>query len=212
MPIDPPHFGQEFNDRLEQLFEWRRDVRRFRADPVAEPVLQELLQMANLAPSVGNSQPWRWVRVNSSEARKAIRENFEASNAAAAEIYGVDVRAEYVKLKLEGLCESPVHLAVFCDESTQQGRGLGRQSMPEMLAYSTVISVHSFWLAARARGIGVGWVSVLDPNAVMTCLEVPEAWTFVAYLCVGYPVEEHTDPELVRNRWQQRQYLQLIER
>jgi 5,6-dimethylbenzimidazole synthase len=81
-----------------------------------------------------------------------------------------------------------------------------------MLAYSTVISVHSFWLAARARGIGVGWVSVLDPNAVMTCLEVPEAWTFVAYLCVGYPVEEHTDPELVRNRWQQRQYLQLIER
>ncbi len=123
MPIDPPHFGQEFNDRLEQLFEWRRDVRRFRADPVAGPVLEELLQMASLAPSVGNSQPWRWVRVNSSEARTAIRENFEASNATAAEIYGVDVRAKYVKLKLEGLCESPVHLAVFCDEFDPAGPG-----------------------------------------------------------------------------------------
>ncbi len=212
MPIEPPHFSQDFHDGLEQLFAWRRDVRRFRNDPIAEPVLEELLSLANLAPSVGNSQPWRWVRVNSIEARRAIRDNFEASNATAASIYSGPVRTEYTKLKLEGLREAPVQFAVFCDEATAQGRGLGHQSMPEMLAYSAVISVHVFWLAARTRGIGVGWLSILDPDAVTACLKVPPNWKFVAYLCVGYPIEEHADPELVRAGWQSRQPLRLIER
>jgi 5,6-dimethylbenzimidazole synthase len=212
LPIEPPHFGQDFRDGLEQLFAWRRDVRRFRSDPIAEPVLDELLALANLAPSVGNSQPWRWVRVDSSDARCAIRENFEAANAAAAGIYSGQDRLDYVRLKLEGLREAPVQFAIFCDETTAQGRGLGRQSMPEMLAYSVVISVHAFWLAARARGIGVGWLSVLDPEGVTACLNVPEGWRFVAYLCVGYPIEEHADPELVRSGWQQRQQLRLLKR
>ncbi len=212
MPIEPPHFGQEFRDGLEQLFAWRRDVRRFRNDPIAEPVLDELLVLANLAPSVGNSQPWRWVRVDSSDARRAIRENFEAANASAAGVYSGQDRSDYARLKLEGLREAPVQFAIFCDETTAQGRGLGHQSMPEMLAYSTVISAHTFWLAARARGIGVGWLSILDPDGVTACLNVPLGWKFVAYLCVGYPIEEHTDPELVRSGWQQRQSLRLIKR
>lgn len=212
MPIEPPKFSREFRDGLEQLFVWRRDVRRFRSDPIAESVLEELLALANLAPSVGNSQPWRWVKVDSHEARHAIRENFEAANASASKVYSGRVRADYAKLKLEGLREAPVQFAVFCDEETLQGRGLGRQSMPEMLAYSAVISVHAFWLAARSRGIGVGWLSILDPDAVTACLEVPANWKLVAYLCVGYPVEEHTDPELVRADWQARAPLRLIER
>ena len=137
---------------------------------------------------------------------------FEATNATAADVYSGQLRADYAKLKLEGLREAPVQFAVFCDEETLQGRGLGRQSMPEMLAYSAVISVHAFWLAARSRGIGVGWLSILDPDAVTACLEVPANWKFVAYLCVGYPVEEHTDPELVRSDWQARTPLRLIER
>ncbi len=212
MPIEPPKFNREFRDGLEQLFVWRRDVRRFRSDPIADSVLEELLSLANLAPSVGNSQPWRWVKVDSQEARRSIRENFEAANATAGNIYSGTARADYAKLKLEGLREAPVQFAVFCDEETLQGRGLGRQSMPEMLAYSSVISVHGFWLAARSRGIGVGWLSILDPDAVTACLDVPASWKFVAYLCVGYPVEEHTDPELVRADWQERAPLRLIER
>lgn len=212
MPIQAPHFGHIFRDELEQLFAWRRDVRRFRGDPIPESVLIELLKMANLAPSVGNSQPWRWVRVSSPALRSAVRANFKAANAAAAGVYEGKERAEYRRLKLEGLREAPVQLAVFCDESTQQGRGLGRHSMPEMLAYSTVISVHAFWLAARARRIGVGWLSILDSHALTTCLGVPTSWKFVAYLCVGYSVEEHADPELARVGWQRGQALQLIER
>lgn len=212
MPIQPPHFGHSFRDQLETLFAWRRDVRRFRSDPIPETVLQELLAIANLAPSVGNSQPWRWVRVSSQALRSEVQANFEAANTSAADVYDAKERVEYLKLKLEGLREAPVQLAIFCDESTQQGRGLGKQSMPEMLAYSTAISVHAFWLAARAHGIGVGWLSILDPRAMTACLEVPRSWKFVAYLCIGYPIEEHTDPELARAGWQDREALQLIER
>lgn len=212
MPIEPPHFSHDFHDGLGQLFAWRRDVRRFRSDPVAEPVLEELLSLANLAPSVGNSQPWRWVRVDSSDARRAIADNFESANTTASGVYSGQVRSDYAKLKLEGLREAPIQFAVFCDETTTQGRGLGRQTMPEMLAYSAVISVHAFWLAARARGIGVGWLSILEPEGVAACLNVPVGWKFVAYLCVGYPMEEHSDPELVRSGWQQRQPLRLIKR
>jgi 5,6-dimethylbenzimidazole synthase len=91
---------------------------------------------------------------------------------------------------------------VFVDDATPRGAGLGRRTMPEMLAYSTVIAVHTFWLAARARGIGAGWVSILDPLAIARIVDVPPAWRLVAYLCVGYPEEEHRDRELVRARWE----------
>lgn len=200
----PPDFDVAFRDRLADLFAWRRDVRRFRSDPVDDAVLGTCLALANLAPSVGNSQPWRFVRVADLRRRAAVVESFGRCNTAACASYADERRDLYASLKLEGLREAPVHLAVFCDEATETGHGLGRGTMPEMLRYSVVTAVHGFWLAARAHGIGVGWVSILEPEAVTRLLDVPEAWRLVAYLCVGHPVEEHCDPELVRHGWQER--------
>lgn len=207
-------FDADFRATLADLFAWRRDVRRFRPDPVGEGLLRACLALARLSPSVGNSQPWRFVRVADPARRAAVVASFERCNAAAAAGYEPERRAAYVRLKLAGLREAPVHLAVFCDEATDAGHGLGRATMPEMLRYSVVTAVQTFWLAARAHGLGVGWVSILEPEAVARGLDVPEAWHLVAYLCVGYPAEEHSDPELVRHGWQQGEDIasRLIER
>jgi len=204
-PIEQaPAFGAEFRARLEDLFLWRRDVRRFRAEPVSCALVQSLLATAALAPSVGNSQPWRFVSVETAERRQAIISSFHACNVAALACYEGERAALYAKLKLAGLQEAPVHLAVFCDHATEAGQGLGRKTMPETLDYSVVAAIHTFWLAARAQGLGVGWVSILDPAEVARVLAVPEAWKLVAYLCVGLPQEEHLDPELERHGWQER--------
>ena len=197
-------FDADFRRTLAALFAWRRDVRRFRTDPVDEALLRHCLDLASFSPSVGNSQPWRFVRVADPERRAQVVASFERCNAAAAEGYAAEQREAYVRLKLAGLREAPVHLAVFCDEATAPGHGLGRATMPEMLRYSVVTAVQTFWLAARAHGLGVGWVSILEPDTVCETLAVPCAWSLVAYLCVGFPVEEHEDPELVRHGWQQR--------
>jgi 5,6-dimethylbenzimidazole synthase len=93
---------------------------------------------------------------------------------------------------------------VFADEATQAGSGLGRQTMPQTLQYSVVAAIQTLWLAARAEGLGVGWISILEPEIVRGMLDVPDAWTLVAYLCIGRPVEEHLDPELERHQWQER--------
>jgi len=200
-----PDFGEAFRTRFAELVAWRRDVRRFRTDPVPEAALRACLALACLSPSVGNSQPWRFVRVADPERRAAVTASFRRCNDAAAAAYDDGRAAAYRRLKLAGLAEAPVHLAVFCDEATAAGHGLGRATMPEMLRYSTVTAIHTFWLAARAHGLGVGWVSILCPGEVAAALDVPEEWGLIAYLCVGHPAEEHADPELVRHGWQARQ-------
>ena len=202
--IDAPEFSAPFRDDFETLLRWRRDVRRFRADPLPNGTIGRLLELADLAPSVGNSQPWRIVLVESAEARARVTACFEEENAAAAREYDDETAQHYRALKLAGLREAPVHLAVFCDEDPEQGHGLGRSTMPETLSYSTVSMIHTFWLAARTEGVGVGWVSILDPATVGEILDVDASWRLVAYLCVGYPEEEHIDPELERLRWQSR--------
>ncbi|WP_310348874.1 5,6-dimethylbenzimidazole synthase [Methylobacterium sp. BE186] len=199
---DVPAFDASFRETLAELFAWRRDVRRFRPEPIAEADLRACLDLAHRSPSVGNSQPWRFVRVSDAARRAAVVASFERCNSAAASAYADERAALYRTLKLAGLREAPVHLAVFCDEATGTGHGLGRATMPEMLRYSVVGAVQGFWLAARSFGIGVGWVSILDPDCVSRSLDVPTSWHLVAYLCVGYPVEEHLDPELVRHGWQ----------
>jgi 5,6-dimethylbenzimidazole synthase len=201
---EPPVFDRAFQDRLAELFIWRRDVRRFETDPVSAADMTELLEAANLAPSVGLSQPWRFVLVEDAKRRQEVRENFQKCNAAAlAEQEGEDAKI-YAGLKLAGLDDAPVQLAVFCDERTEQGRGLGRATMPEMLRYSVVAAVQNLWLAARSRGIGVGWVSIVEPEEIVRILETPTDWRLVAYLCIGYPQEERLDPELERLRWERR--------
>ena len=130
---------------------WRRDVRRFQAKPLPEGAVEELLALACLAPSVGLSEPWRFLRVASTGVRGAIRSHFEQANEQALAGYRGEQAALYAKLKLSGLDCAPVQLAVFADRETQQGSGLGRRTMPETVEYSVVGAIHTLWLAARAR-------------------------------------------------------------
>ena len=201
---DPPDFDAAFRDKLRDLFLWRRDVRRFRGDALPDGLLEGLLAQAALAPSVGNSQPWRFVIVEDPARRKQVRDDFEAANQDALNGYSGERAQTYAGLKLAGLDKAPVQLAVFADQATERGHGLGQNTMPEMLPYSVVAAVNTLWLAARAAGVGVGWVSILHPDRVAAVLEIPEDWQLVAYLCLGYPEEEHLEPELVRAGWQDR--------
>jgi len=202
--LPPPVFDAAFRDGLETLLRWRRDVRRFRTEPIAPATVDRLLDLADLAPSVGNSQPWRFVAVGSAAARAAVRANFTEANADALGAQPEERRHLYASLKLAGLDRAPVQLAVFTDTGTDQGHGLGRRTMPQTLEHSTVMAVHTLWLAARAFGVGLGWVSILDPDRLCRDLAVPGAWSFTAYLCLGYPEEEHVEPELERAGWQAR--------
>jgi 5,6-dimethylbenzimidazole synthase len=197
-----PDFGGVFRNQLVELFRWRRDVRHFRRDPVPRAVLQELLDVAGLAPSVGLSQPWRFVAVDDPARRAAIRHVFAGCNADALARQTVDRAALYARLKLAGLDEAPCHLAVFAEPEPAQGSGLGRMTMPETTAYSAVLAIHTMWLAARTMGLGLGWVSILDPVRVTAALDVPAEWQFIGYLCLGYPSEEDDRPELERLGWE----------
>lgn len=198
----PPSFDAAFRAGLRDLILWRRDVRRFKTDPVDAGLLAALIELAAHAPSVGRCQPWRFVLVESAERRAAVRASFERANAEALAGYAGEQRRLYASLKLEGLAAAPVQIAVFADEATEAGSGLGRRSMPETLRYSVVAAIQTLWLAARAHGLGVGWVSILEPEAVAAALDVPAAWRLIAYLCLGWPEEEHIDPELERAGWQ----------
>jgi 5,6-dimethylbenzimidazole synthase len=197
-------FDPAFRARLRELLIWRRDVRRFRRDPLPSGTLEALIELACLAPSVGLSQPWRFVIVEDAVARAAIRQNFATSNAQALAAQSGDRAGLYAQLKLAGLDEAPCHLAVFADRATTQGHGLGRRTMPEMIDYSAVTAVHTIWLAARAQGIGMGWVSILDAAAVAAQLDVPADWKFIGYFCLGYPQADDTIPELEQSGWERR--------
>jgi 5,6-dimethylbenzimidazole synthase len=198
------NFDPEFRARLYDLFCWRRDVRRFRNDPLPRGLVERLIEIACQAPSVGLSQPWRFVLVDRADRRQRVIDNFEFCNRDALERYTGDMSVRYAALKLAGLGEAPCHLAVFADRSTAVGHGLGRRTMPEMADYSVVTAVFSLWLAARAEGLGMGWVSILDPLAVAEILDVPKEWRLIGYFCLGYPQAEDDRPELERVGWEKR--------
>ena len=198
-------FDDTFRQHLHELFVWRRDVRRFRSDPLPDGAIDRLIETACLSPSVGLSQPWRFVIVDDPERRRAVQDVFKACNADALRSYAGDLAARYAGLKLAGITEAPAQLAVFADVASDTGHGLGRRSMPEMTEYSVVAAVCTMWLAARAEGIGMGWVSILDPATMGEILNVPETWRFIGYFCLGYPVAEDDRPELERAGWERRQ-------
>jgi 5,6-dimethylbenzimidazole synthase len=200
----PNAFDEAFGARLRDLLRWRRDVRRFRRDRLPTGTLENLIELACLAPSVGLSQPWRFVIVEDRTVRAEIRTVFMSCNAEALAAQSPSRSALYARLKLAGLEEAPSHLAVFADRTAEQGHGLGSRTMPEMMEYSVVTAVHTMWLAARAQGIGMGWVSILDPQKVATLLDVPSDWKFIGYFCLGYPENEGVVPELEQLGWEQR--------
>jgi len=205
---EPAPFDEAFRLRLRDLFVWRRDVRRFRTDPLPAGTLERLIDLACLAPSVGLSQPWRFVVVDDPGRRARVRDAFKACNADALKSYAGEMATRYAALKLAGLEEAPCQFAVFADRATTVGHGLGRRTMPEMAEYSAVTAISMMWLAARAEDIGMGWVSILDPARMNGILDVPESWRFIGYFCLGYPQHEDDRPELERARWEQRRLAQ----
>ena len=194
---------QAHRDALQDILQWRRDVRHFLPDPIPDATLARLRAAMDMAPSVGNSRPWRVMQVDSPDLRAAIIANFKTANAKAGAIYDAEKRADYNALKLAGLRDAPVHLAVFTAQDPDEGHGLGRQSMPEMLAYSTVAAIHTLWLAARAENIGLGWVSILDPEAAARTLDAPAHWSLTGYLCLGTAAFADDTPLLHQNEWQE---------
>jgi 5,6-dimethylbenzimidazole synthase len=179
----------------------RRDVRRFLPEPVPQEVLDRLLRAAAHAPSVGYMQPWNFLVLRDEAVRRQIQEAFVRANARAQEQFPPERRDAYAALKLEGILESALNLCVTCDRSRFGPVVLGRTCQPEMDLYSTVCAVQNLWLAARAEGVGVGWVSILEPADLRRILRLPEAVVPVAYLCVGYTAGFAPEPELKTRGW-----------
>lgn len=208
MDDDTHRFSEEERRGLYRAIYERRDVRSlFRSDDVSDDVLARLLDAAHHAPSVGFMQPWGFIVIRDRQVRQSVHEIFERACRAAAQIYTNDRRTMYDALKLAGILQAPVNLCVTCDEATSRGHGLGRQTMPETAVYSTVCAVENLWLAARAEGVGVGWVSILYSDELRAVLGIPAGVIPVAYLCIGYVEDFGVQPELEIQGWEQRALL-----
>ena len=204
-------FSDSEREAVYRVIRARRDVRRgFLARPVPDELLQKLLAAAHSAPSVGLMQPSRFIVVRSPNVRREVYDIFERANAQAAASYNGEQRDQYAALKLEGILEAPVNLCVVCDPNSARGHKLGRHTMPETALYSTICAIQNLWLAARAEGIGVGWVSILDPELLRAALKIPSHILPVAYLCVGYVDQFASEPDLERYGWEKRVPLETL--
>jgi len=183
----------------------RRDIRsRFVSDPLPDDVLSRILDAAHHAPSVGLMQPWEFIVIGDAGVRRGVREAFDTANRSAADAYSGERRDLYDRLKLEAIVESAVNVCVTCDPTIGRGHGLGRQTMPETAIYSTVCAIQNCWLAARAEGVGVGWISILDLDAIRRILAIPTHVVVVGYLCLGYVSAFDPEPELATRGWEHR--------
>lgn len=201
-------YSEAERDAIHRVIRERRDVRRgFLPEPLPDSLLMRLLGCAHHAPSVGLMQPWRFILIRNAEIRAAVHNIFREANAAATSEYDDERQPLYSSLKLEGLLEAPQHLCVVCDDRAEQGHGLGRKTMPETALYSAVCAVQNLWLAARAEGVGVGWVSILDPEKLKSVLGIPQDFVTVAYLCIGYVAEFAATPDLEAANWEKRRGL-----
>ena len=182
------------------IFE-RRDCRRFLPEPLPDDLLGRLLLAAHHAPSVGFMQPWNFLLIRSVAVRSRIKAAFERANDRAAALFPAERAETYRALKLEGILESPLNVCVTCDRGRHGPVVLGKTAQPEMDLYSTVCAVQNLWLAARAEGVGVGWVSIIDPSDLRAILDLPESVVSVAYLCLGRVAEFPPTPDLERYGW-----------
>lgn len=204
-------FSEIENRAVYRAIRERRDVRRgFLPEHMPDELLYRILEAAHNAPSVGLMQPWRFIVVRSLDVRRAIHKIFLDTNRQALQTYSGDQQQIYESLKLEGILEAPQNLCVVCDSESSQGHRLGRQTMPETAVYSAVCAVQNLWLAARAEGIGVGWVSILDAELLRTTLKIPAYITPVAYLCLGYVKGFAAEPDLERSGWEKRTPLKSV--
>lgn len=189
----------------------RRDVRRgYLPEPIPEDLLDRLLQAAHDAPSVGLMQPWRFIVVRDIGVRQEVYKIFLDANRQALASYEGERQQSYAGLKLEGILEAPQNLCIVCDSQSGQGHQLGRRTMPETALYSAVCAVQNLWLAARAEGVGVGWVSILNTDLLRGALKIPQHITPVAYLCLGYVDAFATEPDLERSGWERRTSLKSV--
>ena len=202
-------FSNLDQDLIHRLILARRDIRQFRPEPISENALFRILGAAHAAPSVGLMQPWNFILIDSLDIRRQIKSSFAAVNAREQGKLEGDPRSElYGSLKLEGILEAPLNIAVTCDHSRGGPFVLGRGPMPRTAAYSVCLAIENLWLAARVEGVGVGWVSILDPEAVAKLLELPPEVELIAYLCIGYPIEFRPKPLLEEVGWRTREQLQ----
>jgi 5,6-dimethylbenzimidazole synthase len=192
-------------DAIYRAIAARRDVRRgFTSDPLPNDLLNRLLAAAHNAPSVGLMQPSRFVVIRDPAIRQQVHTAFCEANKRALESYTGERREQYAALKLEGILEAPQNLCILSDANSARGHKLGRHTMPETAIYSTVCAIQNLWLAARAEGVGVGWVSILDPARLREILRIPPHIEPVAYLCLGFVESFGISPELERAGWERR--------
>ncbi|MFT4979291.1 MAG: 5,6-dimethylbenzimidazole synthase, partial [Myxococcota bacterium] len=185
----------------------RRDIRTYRPEPVPDDVLWRILEAAHHAPSVGFMQPWNFILLRDLEQRRRLHDHFREVSAQAAEQYRDDRQARYRALKLQGILDAPLNVLITCDTRRGGESVLGRFTIPETDAYSTCLAVQNFWLAARAEGVGVGWMSIMENAFLRELLGMPDHVIPIAYLTVGYPIAFPQTPMLERVGWRRRENL-----
>lgn len=179
-------FPEAWRRGLYETITRRRDMRSFLPDPIPDETLARILLAAHQAGSVGLSQPWNFLVVENREVRGQVRTHVEAERLRAAETFEKERREKYLSFKLEGILDAPINLCVTCDQQRFGPAVIGRNTIPETAIYSTCCAIQNLWLAARAEGIGVGWVSIMEPAVLRTILGIPDRVVPVAYLCVGF--------------------------
>ncbi|SEB85881.1 cob(II)yrinic acid a,c-diamide reductase [Tenacibaculum sp. MAR_2009_124] len=194
-------FNENEQDVLEEILLHRRDVRgnHFKKDSISKEDIDRILQAGLSAPSVGFSQPWEFVLIHDQKTKQAVKASFQQENEKAVHEFTDVKKQEYIKLKLEGVTEAPLNMAVFYKPKNEPV--LGQTSMPNMGKYSVVCAIQNMWLMARSLNIGMGWVSILDPEQVKKILNAPSENQLIGYLCFGYTNMFYNKPELEIKKW-----------
>ncbi len=197
-------FDDASREAVYQVISDRRDVRSFLPDDVPEDLLWRILEAAHQAPSVGFMQPWNFIVVRHPDKKRLVYEHFLAVNTQAADVYDEERARAYRTLKLQGILDAPLGLLVTCDRERGGPHVLGRATTRDTDLYSTCLAIQNLWLAARAEGLGVGWMSLMEESAIRDIFGLPPAVVPVAYLCLGFPVELPDAPLLGRVGWRER--------